>query len=308
MMWLVKGKYVYLGIFSLLSLLLAAGCASGPALSPASSATREITISLPNTNTSRISITDQGRLVKNSQITSADGKISLAIDSGTTLLDAKNTPLQSIKVAIDPSIPVPPKDAEIIGAVIDIQPQAGIISPSFRLTLKYEVSALPAAATENDIWIYSYNGNTWEMMRYKDVDTTSKRITTTISRLGKYSVLALTQPVVTPLTSQPAGLTSVPLPQALKNGKPTLAEFGRGTCIPCKEMKPILENLAIEYQDRLNVPIVSVDEYNDLTNYYKVMAIPTQIIFDSSGKELYRHVGFWPKDQIITQLGKFGIK
>ncbi len=114
-----------------------------------------------------------------------------------------------------------------------------------------------------------------------------------------------TVPGVTQSTG--SDLTSIPLPKALTNGKPTLAEFGRGTCIPCKEMKPILESLAVEYQDRLNVPIVSVDEYRDLTNYYKVMAIPTQIGFDSSGKEIFRHVGFWPKDQIIAQLSKLGI-
>ena len=102
-------------------------------------------------------------------------------------------------------------------------------------------------------------------------------------------------------------LTSIPLPKALTNGKPTLAEFGRGTCIPCKAMKPILENLAVEYQDRLNVSIVSVDEYRDLTNYYRIMAIPTQIGFDSNGKEVFRHVGFWEKDQIIAQLSKLGI-
>lgn len=105
-----------------------------------------------------------------------------------------------------------------------------------------------------------------------------------------------------------ADLTSITLPKALTNGKPTLAEFGRGTCIPCKEMKPILENLAVEYQDRLNVSIVSVDEYRDITNYYRIMAIPTQIGFDSSGKEVFRHVGFWPKDQIVSQLSKLGIK
>ncbi len=102
-------------------------------------------------------------------------------------------------------------------------------------------------------------------------------------------------------------LTSIPLPKALTNGKPTLAEFGRGTCIPCKAMKPILENLAVEYQDRLNISIVSVDEYRDLTNYYRIMAIPTQIGFDSNGKEVFRHVGFWEKDQIIAQLSKLGI-
>ena len=105
-----------------------------------------------------------------------------------------------------------------------------------------------------------------------------------------------------------ADLTSITLPQALTNGKPTLAEFGRGTCVPCKEMKPILENLAVEYQGKLNVSIVSVDTFRDLTNYYGIMAIPTQIVFDSNGKELFRHVGFWPKDEIIAQLGKLGIK
>lgn len=104
-----------------------------------------------------------------------------------------------------------------------------------------------------------------------------------------------------------AKLTSITLPEALANGKPTLAEFGRGTCIPCKEMKPILEELAVDYQGRLNVSIVSVDEYRSLTYHYGVMAIPTQIVFDSSGKEIFRHVGFWPKNQIFAQLMKFGI-
>ncbi len=108
--------------------------------------------------------------------------------------------------------------------------------------------------------------------------------------------------------SQESNLTSIPLEEALASGKPTLAEFGRGTCIPCKQMKPILESLAVQYKDRLNVPIVSVDEYRDLTNYYKVMAIPTQIIFDSSGKEVFRHVGFWAKEDIIAQLKQIGIE
>jgi FKBP-type peptidyl-prolyl cis-trans isomerase 2 len=110
--------------------------------------------------------------------------------------------------------------------------------------------------------------------------------------------------------SQPQGasLTAITLKEALTNGKPTLAEFGRGTCIPCKQMKPILEELAMQYKDRLNVSIVSVDEYRDLTNYHKVMAIPTQIGFDSSGKEIFRHVGFWAKEDIIAKLTEIGIE
>jgi len=101
--------------------------------------------------------------------------------------------------------------------------------------------------------------------------------------------------------------STTPLEQALSSGTPTLAEFGRGICIPCKMMKPILEELAIEYEDKLNVVIVEIDEHRDLTNQYGIMAIPTQIFFDSSGKEVTRHMGFWPKEEIIAQLKKMGV-
>jgi len=104
-----------------------------------------------------------------------------------------------------------------------------------------------------------------------------------------------------------SGLTSLPLGEALSNGKPTLAEFGSSTCIPCKQMKPILERLAIEYEGKLNVVIVEVYEQRALTQQYGIMAIPTQIVFDASGKEVTRHMGLWPREEIIAQLKKMGI-
>jgi len=103
-------------------------------------------------------------------------------------------------------------------------------------------------------------------------------------------------------------LASIPLEQALSSGKPTLAEFGRGLCIPCKQMKPILEELAMEYEGKLNVVIVEVDDHMDQTRQYGIMAIPTQIFFDSSGNEVTSHVGFLPKEEIITQLENMGIE
>ncbi len=108
-------------------------------------------------------------------------------------------------------------------------------------------------------------------------------------------------------TGSPPDLALIPLTQVLGNGKPTLAEFGRGTCIPCKQMKPILEELAIEYEGELNVVIIEVYEQLDLAREYQIMAIPTQIFFDSSGKEITRHIGFWAKEEIIAQLKKMGI-
>lgn len=70
-------------------------------------------------------------------------------------------------------------------------------------------------------------------------------------------------------------LASIPLEQALSSSKPTLAEFGRGICVPCKAMKPILEELAVEYEGKLahflaNVANVwkeaSQEQRNELAN------------------------------------------
>ena len=101
--------------------------------------------------------------------------------------------------------------------------------------------------------------------------------------------------------------TAVSLEQAITSGKPTLAEFGRGVCVPCKEMRPILEELAVEYRGRLNVVIVEVDEHLDLVNQYQIMMIPTQILFDGNGQKILAHIGFWPKEQIVSQIDTLGI-
>ncbi len=301
-------NYSYIGVISLFCLLFVAGCSSG-AITPAQSTlSQELTIDLPGTETQKVLINNQGEFINKVVISAPDGSISLSIEAGTAILDANNTPLQSIKVAIDQVIPVPPEQAEIIADIFDIQPQSAIISPSLYVTLSYDPSLLPQGVSENDLWVYYFNGDSWEIMGYKNQDMTLNRVTTKISRFGKYSVLVPIKPAATPIASTQTDLTSITLQQALANGKPTLAEFGRGTCIPCKQMKPILEELALQYKDKLNVSIVSIDDYRDLTNYHKIMAIPTQIVFDGKGKETFRHIGFWAKDQIISQLNKLGIR
>jgi len=111
-------------------------------------------------------------------------------------------------------------------------------------------------------------------------------------------------------SSQPqeSNLTSIPLEEALTNGKPTIAEFGSSTCAPCKQMRSILEELAAEYEGKLNVIIVEVYEQMELAQQYEIMIMPTQIFFDSSGKEVKRHIGVYAKDDIILQLKEMGIE
>ena len=104
-----------------------------------------------------------------------------------------------------------------------------------------------------------------------------------------------------------AWVGATPLEEALSNGKPTVAEFGAATCIPCKRMKPILEELVAEHGDKLNMSFVDVFKQPDLANRYLISLIPTQIFFDTSGQRIASHVGFWPKEDILAYLEELGL-
>ena len=105
----------------------------------------------------------------------------------------------------------------------------------------------------------------------------------------------------------PSDITKIPLDRVLGKGKPTLAEFGWRTCIPCKAMKPILEELAVEYKDEVNVIIVEVYDHEDLSRRHGIRGIPTQIFFDKDGKEVARHAGYIAKEDILTLFSKIGV-
>ncbi len=89
---------------------------------------------------------------------------------------------------------------------------------------------------------------------------------------------------------------------------PKLLDLGSVSCIPCKMMAPILEELKNEYKGRVDVIFVDVWQDDTLAKKYGIQAIPTQIFFDASGKEVYRHVGFFPKEDIIKKFAEMGVK
>jgi thioredoxin 1 len=101
----------------------------------------------------------------------------------------------------------------------------------------------------------------------------------------------------------PAGLT-----QILKSGKWTVIEFGGPTCVPCKKMQPILADLQNQFGDRAQIRNFYVTEHPKEAREYKVMAMPTQVVFDPSGKEVTRHIGFWEKADFQAALAKAGLK
>ena len=88
---------------------------------------------------------------------------------------------------------------------------------------------------------------------------------------------------------------------------PRLVDVGAKTCIPCKLMAPILEELKTEYAGRLQVDFLDLSINPDFAGQYKVRVIPTQIFYDASGKELFRHEGFYSKEDILAKWKEFGV-
>jgi len=97
-------------------------------------------------------------------------------------------------------------------------------------------------------------------------------------------------------------------PTPVANAKlPKLLDLGAGKCIPCKMMAPILEGLKKEYAGRMNVEFIDVWVNPDAGKPYGIEMIPTQIFFDATGKELFRHVGFFGKEDILGKWKELGV-
>ena len=95
---------------------------------------------------------------------------------------------------------------------------------------------------------------------------------------------------------------------ALDSGRPTVADFGARTCIPCKKMAPILAELDREHKGKANVLFTDVHGAKILAAAYRIQMIPTQIFFDATGKEVKRHIGFMDKADILKELKAAGLK
>ncbi len=89
---------------------------------------------------------------------------------------------------------------------------------------------------------------------------------------------------------------------------PKLLDFGRGKCIPCKAMAPILKELSEEYKDRVIIRVIEIDQERGLTEANKIRLIPTQIFFDAKNNEVLRHEGFMDKEAIKKVFEKMGVQ
>ena len=133
-----------------------------------------------------------------------------------------------------------------------------------------------------------------------------KLVATALLGIAVVGVLALKPDAQspTPGADRDAGVSA---PAAVAQ-VPRLLDLGSVNCIPCKAMAPILERLRQDYAGRLQVDFIDVWKDHAASERYRVGIIPTQIFFAADGRELWRHEGFFSREEILARWSELGVR
>ena len=103
-------------------------------------------------------------------------------------------------------------------------------------------------------------------------------------------------------------LFAIKAEESANSGIPKLVDLGAKKCIPCKMMAPILDDLKANYAGTLDVEFIDVwlQENAPQAEKYGIRSIPTQIFISPEGKELFRHEGFFAKEDILAKWKELG--
>ena len=87
-----------------------------------------------------------------------------------------------------------------------------------------------------------------------------------------------------------------------KGDKPCLVDFHAPWCVYCKALSPILDQLAVEYDGKIDIYKVDVDQEPELARQYRVMSIPTFLVF-KEGEVVKRDMGVMSKEEVEGLIG-----
>lgn len=125
--------------------------------------------------------------------------------------------------------------------------------------------------------------------------------------VGAVTLKSTKSPAEANKAALPVAVTDTNVTPGVTAKLPKLIDLGADKCIPCKMMAPILEELKKEYAGKMNVEFLDVWKNPDAGKQYGIEMIPTQIFFDANGKELFRHTGFYGKEDILGKWKELGI-
>jgi thioredoxin 1 len=107
---------------------------------------------------------------------------------------------------------------------------------------------------------------------------------------------------------QAANAKDNPLDKVRASGKPTLAIFSAASCCGPDKMIPIRDALLKKYDTKINIVYIEPRKEQILATRYGIRSIPTQVFYDSKGKEFYRHSGFYSEKDITNKLGEMEVR
>lgn len=89
--------------------------------------------------------------------------------------------------------------------------------------------------------------------------------------------------------------------EVFESSVPVIVDFFSTTCMPCKMLAPVMDEIEEKYKGQLKVCKIDANENNDLAGQFGIMAVPT-IIYFKDGKETDRTVGLADKDEILAKV------
>ncbi len=89
--------------------------------------------------------------------------------------------------------------------------------------------------------------------------------------------------------------------EVLKSDKPVLVDFFATWCGPCQMLMPIIQELAEEYEGKIKVATLDIDQSQELAQQYQISSVPTLVIFHN-GNEVERMLGLQPKEALKEKL------